>query len=395
MEFDVAGPVRITCARGLSPTLEEEVTALGFPVAGTHDTWVDTEASLGEAMRLNLHLRTAYHVLYRLRSFACEGPEDLYQGVRAHAWEEVVPADGYVSVATRGDAPGVRNTMFATLKVKDAIVDRIQAEAGRRPDSGPERDRAVVTLYWVGRRATLYLDTSGRKLSDRGYRRQPHEAPLRETLAAAVLLELGYTGDAPLVNPMCGSGTLAIEAGLIAARRAPGRDREHGFMHVLGYDAAAWRTLLAEARAAERAPPAPIVASDRSEKALRAARSNLAAAGLAEAVALERCDFAATPVPDGPGLVVLNPEYGKRLGDDALAQAYGRIGDFFKQRCPGKTGAVITGNLPLAKKIGLRTRRRVPLWNGALECRLLEYELYAGTRKRKGAEEEEGRPEGA
>jgi putative N6-adenine-specific DNA methylase len=336
-------------------------------------------------MRLNLHLRTAFNVLYELQTFDCRTPDELYRRVTDFAWESLIPADGYLSVVSRVDSPAIDNWTFVNQKVKDAIVDRIADRCGRRPDSGPDRHRVVIHVYWFQNQCRVFFNTSGRKLSDRGYRKMPHKAPLQETLAAGLLLTAGYTGHEPFVNPMCGSGTLAIEAALIASGRPPGLLRDNfGFMHAVGFDADTWQHMRRDARK-QRAgyTPAPIIASDHDDHAIRAARQNATTAGAHHLIRHHVCDFADTPLPEpAAGIVMLNPEYGQRLGDlAALEETYKRIGDFLKQRCAGRSGYVFTGNLQLAKKIGLRARRRLPFHNARIDCRLLEFELYTGTRR--------------
>jgi putative N6-adenine-specific DNA methylase len=385
VNLDEARAIRITCARGLGEDLAVEVRALGFPVRRVTETTVETEGNFVDTMRLNLTLRTAFHVQLELASFRCPDADVLYEEVSAFPWEELLPTDGYFSVVSKVNTPTVTNSMFPSLKVKDAVVDRISEARGRRPDSGPRRDHAVLTLLWQGKAATLYLDTSGEKLSDRGYRRVMSKAPMRETLAAALLAQTPYDGSQPLVNPMCGSGTLAIEAALLGSGRAPGLLRHNfGLKHVLGFDAELWKEVRAEARAPFKPIQAPIVATDRDPRVIDAARKNAKTAGVDSLIQFEVCDFAETPVPAGEGVVILNPPYGKRLGSTAELDAlYPRIGDFFKQRCQGYMGYVLTGDLKLAKRLGLRTKRRLPYFNGELECRLLEYELYGGSRKKR------------
>jgi putative N6-adenine-specific DNA methylase len=389
MDLHAPRPLRITCSRELGEALAAEVEALGLPVRGVQSTAVFSEGGLAEAMRLNLHLRLAFHVQLELASFRCRDPEELYRRVHGLPWEDVLDPDGYLSVVSRVSTPTVDNTMFPSLKVKDGVVDRMTDRLGRRPDSGPRKDRTVLSLQWHGQSAVLYLDTSGEKLSDRGYRRRVTEAPMRETLAAAVVSATGYDGSGPLVNPMCGSGTLAIEAALTAARIAPGLLRDNfGFMHVRAFDREAWEALRAEAQAARREPPAPIVASDQDPKAVDSARKNAAAAGVDRWIRFQTCDATETEVPElaegAAGVVLLNPPYGKRLGQqDALKATYKRVGDFFKQRCQGYTGYVFTEHGGLAKSVGLRAKRRRTFHNGELECRLLTYELYAGSKKQK------------
>ncbi len=377
--------VRVTCAPGLTWCLREELEQLGHTVTEADDTGVDLDASWHETMRLNLHLRTAFSVLYELQQFDCTTPDELYRRVTDYPWETIVPADGYLSVVSRVDTAFVNNWTYVNQKVKDAIVDRIADRCGRRPDSGPDRHRLVINVYWFHNQCRVYFNTSGRKLADRGYRRMPHKAPLQETLAAGLILTTGYAGTQPLINPMCGSGTLAIEAALIAAGRPPGLLRDNfGFMHAVGFDAPAWQALRREARKMRsRHTTAPIIATDIDEQAIRAARQNATTAGTHHAIEFHVCDFADTPVPQNEtGIVIMNPEYGRRLGDHAaLEPTYKRIGDFLKQRCSGHTGYVFTGNLQLAKKIGLRTARRVPFRNARIDCRLLEFELYKGTRR--------------
>jgi 23S rRNA (guanine2445-N2)-methyltransferase len=245
-------------------------------------------------------------------------------------------------------------------------------------------------LYWKGDQCWLYLNTSGQKISDRAYRKIPHSAPLRESLAAAIILATGYDGSVPLICPMCGSGTLAIEAALIASQRAPGLLRSNfGFMHLKVHDESAWQELRSAALKQSKKrggkasfKPARIVATDIDPKAVEAARKNALTAGVAHLIDFSVCDFAETAVEPGEGIILLNPEYGERLGEiKKLEQTYKRIGDFFKQKCAGYTGYIFTGNLDLAKHVGLRTRRRIPFYNANIECRLLEYELYAGTHK--------------
>ncbi len=377
--------ILITCAKGVADLLRVEVEALGYTVDSQHETGVMITAGWGDVMRLNLHLRTAYNVLWLLKSFDCRSPKRLYNRVQTVPWEELIPPDGYLSVVSKVETPSVDNSMFANVRVKDAIVDRMNEIVGRRPDSGPERNGIVVNLYWRDHRAWLYLNTSGIKLSDRSYRKLPHDAPMQESLAAAVMLATGYDGSQPLLCPMCGSGTLAIEAALIAAGRAPGLLRTHfGFTKLKTHDEELWQALRREAQKISRKnrPSAPIIASDLSTGAVQAARKNAMTAGVEHRIEFRICDFAETPVPDQPGLIVMNPEYGKRMGEtDALAETYRRIGDFFKQRCPGWTGYLFTGNLELAKQIGLRASRRMPFWNAEIECRLLKYELYRGSQR--------------
>lgn len=386
---DYKRPILITCGKGLAPYLEAELEELGFAVCETRENGITIEGAMHDCMRLNLCLRTATNVFFELGAFACSAADALYEHLMGLAWEKIIPADGYVSVVSRVDTQSITNTMFANLKVKDAVVDRIQKHTGRRPNSGPRRDRAVVQLYWKDRDVRIYINTSGQKISDRSYRKIPYKAPMRESLAAGVILETGYDGRVPLVNPMCGSGTLAIEAALIAQGRPPGLLRGNfGFMHLAGYDDQVWKTLRQQvsAEAKKEGPKeiAPIIATDIAPDAVEAARKNAMTAGVEHLIEFAVCDFAQTRLPEGSGIVILNPEYGLRLGEEkGLGEVYGRIGDFFKQRCAGYTGYIFTGNMNLAKKVGLRTSRRTVFFNGDIECRLLKYELYAGTRKEK------------
>jgi len=378
--------ILVTCARGIAPCLRREIQALEMPVHEELEAAVETEGCMADAMRLNLCLRTGQRVLFLLHEGRARTPGDLYAGVFKLPWEDILHVDGYVCITSAVDTPEIRDPRYANVRVKDAIVDRLRQLFRRRPDSGSDRSGAVVHLYWQNDRYRIFADTSGEPLSRRGYRKIPLTAPMQETLAAAVIMATGWTGDGPFVNPMCGSGTLAIEAAMIARRRPPGLLRENfGFLHLQGFDDDLWQRVRLQARKEERKEfPGRIIATDISAEAVRAAAINAGRAKMARHIRFQTCDYAATPIPREKGVVVLNPPYGQRLGEDEdLARLYEGMGDFFKARCQGGRGYIFTANLELAKRVGLRTSRRLIFYNGELESRLLEYELYEGSKRRE------------
>jgi 23S rRNA G2445 N2-methylase RlmL len=378
----------IICAKGVTPFLKQEILSLGFPVLSEGKAEVETEGTMEDTLRLNLLIRTGQRILFLLESFSVKTPEELYKRISRINWEDYIPEDSYFSVTSFVNNPTIKDSRFANVKCKDAVVDRIKEKRGRRPDTGPEKDRIVVHLYWKGNLCQVFLDTSGEPLSRRGYRMIPLKAPMQETLAAAIDLSTGWIGNGNFINPMCGSGTLAIEAALIALGRAPGLLRSnYSFMHLKGFDESSWKTLRRKIRAeAKDRLEGRIIVTDVSQQAVEAAKKNAMTAGVDRFIEFGVCDFSETPVPNGGGVVVLNPEYGERLGEmDELRESYRKIGDFFKKKCQGYRGYVLTGNLDLAKKVGLRTNRRITFFNGPIECRLLEYDLYEGSRKKESS----------
>lgn len=374
----------ITCPKGVAPLLQKELMLLGFPELSATENSAATEGTLADAMFLNLNLRTAQRVLFLLGEFEARNAADIYRELSEIAWEECVDENGYICVTSRVSNPSVTDERYANVRCKDAIVDRIRRKTGARPDSGPDRGRLVLFLYWRGEKAAIYLDTSGFPLCRRGYRKIPLDAPMQETLAAGVVMSTGWTGEGNFVNPMCGSGTLAIEAALLGLKKAPGLLRNsYSFMHLKAFDAGLWKILRGEAgRTAMKAIPGRIIATDLRREAVEAARRNAATAGVEHLIEFGVCDYAATEIPEGGGVVIMNPEYGARMGKvKELEPVYRGIGDFFKRKCGGYRGYVFTGNLQLAKKVGLRSSRRSIFFNGEIECRLIEYELYEGSRK--------------
>ena len=379
--------ILVTCAKGIPPFLKQELLGLGFPVLSETVAGIETEGTIEDTMRLNLNLRTGHRVLFLLMEFIAADADALYRAVSEKIpWEDYIDENGYFSVASSVDNPTIRDSRYANVKCKDAIADRIRKMRGQRPDSGSAQDGAVINLYWKEDRCSLYLDTSGEPLSRRNYRKIPLTAPMQETLAAAVIMATGWKGEDNFINPMCGSGTLAIEAALIARNRAPGLLRgNYGFMHIKGFNGPLWKELIAEAKKRSRETPGcRIIATDIKSGAVEAARKNAAAAGVEHLIEFGVSDYSETEVPEGGGIVVLNPEYGERMGEVLeLEGVYEGIGDFFKKKCKGYTGYLFTGNLDLAKKVGLKAKKRTPFFNGRIECRLLEYELYEGSRKNK------------
>jgi len=376
----------ITCAKGVSPFLKQEILSFGFPVLSEGKAEVETEGTMEDTLKLNLLIRTGQRVLFLLESFNAKTPDDLYKRISRVSWEDFISEDTYFSVTSSVYNPTIKDSRFANVKCKDAVVDRIKEKRGRRPDTGPERDKVVIHLYWRNNLCQVFLDASGEPLSRRGYRMIPLKAPMQETLAAAVILATGWRGDGNFINPMCGSGTLAIEAALIALGRAPGLLRgNYGFMHMKGFDDSSWKVLRRKIRAEARDRlDGRIIATDISQQAVEAGKKNAMTAGVDRFIEFGVCDFSETPVPGGGGSIVLNPEYGERLGEiEKLKETYKGIGDFFKKKCNGYTGYVFTGNLDLARKVGLRTKRKIPFFNGPIECRLLEYDLYAGSMKKQ------------
>jgi putative N6-adenine-specific DNA methylase len=378
----------ITCAKGVSPFLKQEILSLGFPVLSEGRAEVETEGTMMDTLKLNLLIRTGQRILLFVDSFNAKTPDELYKRISRIGWEDYISENGYFSVTSSVHNPTIKDSRYPNVKCKDAVVDRIKEKCGRRPDTGSERDKVVIHLYWRNNQCQIFLDTSGEPLSRRGYRMIPLKAPMQETLSAAVVLATGWSGDGNFINPMCGSGTLAIEAALIALGRAPGLLRNnYGFMHLKGFDDASWKALRRKIRAeAKDKLNGRIIATDISQQAIEAGKKNAMTAGVERFIEFGVCDFSETPVPDGGGMVVLNPEYGERMGEiEKLTEIYRGIGDFFKKKCHGYTGYVFTGNLDLAKKVGLRTKRKILFYNGPIECRLLEYDLYEGSRKKESS----------
>jgi putative N6-adenine-specific DNA methylase len=329
-------------------------------------------------------LRTAHRVLWKIGDGAARHPVELHKALAGWAWEQWIPARGYVCVTASGQSISGDDPRFVALKTKDAIMDRLTGVNGHRPDSGPLRDRTVVHVHWEGRFFAAYLDTSGESLSHRGYRINPHKAPMRETLAAACLLGAEWSPATALVNPMCGSGTVAIEAALMASHTPPGFRANFGFMHLCGFEEQGWKTVRDRENRNRLIRPLAvrIIATDRDPQAIAAAKANAERAGVSAWIQFGVCDFTQSPMPPAPGLLFFNPEYGERLDENPdLAAHYQAIGDFMKRKARGYTGAVFTGNAGMIKPVGLKPRLKIPLFNGPMECRLLVYDLYDGTKR--------------
>jgi len=384
--FNTASKVIVTCNRRLSPYLQEEVAALGFEIKRAFNTGVELYASINECVKLNLNLRTASQVLYQVGAFRAKDPKELYEGLVKIEWENAIPFDGYFTVTSTVHNEHITTPLFANVKVKDAIVDRIKQVKGVRPDSGPDMHKTVVHLHWMEERAEIFLDTSGETLAKHGYRKHPGKAPMLEALATSTIMATQWDGKSPFVNPMCGSGTLAIEAALIAQKRMPGLQRmNYAFMHIIGYNEEVFfeeRRYIKDITDKQNLPR--IIASDLSEQAVEIAKMNARTAGVEHLIEFEVGDFELTTIPEEPGVIMFNPEYGERLGTHSkLELTYKRMGDFLKQKCKNYRGYIFTGNPDLAKKIGLRASRRFEFFNGKLDCRLLQYELYDGTKDEK------------
>lgn len=235
--FHKNSKIIVTCSKRLPPYLQQEITELGFKITRYFNTGAELEGNLTDCITLNLNLRCASQVLYLLKSFKADNPGRLYKELMEIAWEEIIDFSGYVSVTSNVDNESITTPLFANLKVKDAIADRIKEKKGLRPDSGPELNRSVIHLYWKNDTAEIFIDSSGETLAKHGYRKHPGKAPMLEALAAGTIMATNWDRQSPFVNPMCGAGTLAIEAALLAANKSPGLFRmNYGFMHILGYD---------------------------------------------------------------------------------------------------------------------------------------------------------------
>jgi len=364
--------------RGAEELAAAELDTLGIKDAKPGKGGVAFITDRAGLYRANLWLRTASRVLVQLALFPCTSPADLYAGVYALSWHELITPDMTLAVDCSLRDSALTHSGFVALKTKDAVVDRIRESCGSRPNVDTVAPDVRINVHLHKNICTISLDSSGDSLDRRGYRLERNEAPLRETLAAAVVALTGWDGTIPLADPMCGSGTIPVEAALLAARIAPGLQRQFGFQRWLDFDSQLWADICAEAETGIRRLPIGLVTGyDLDNKALLLAGRNCSKAGLEGQIHFFHAALQEFKPEGDKGVVIINPPYGKRLGEeDDLRELYCQIGDVMKKQCRGWTGYVLTGNLELAKYIGLKASRRYVLFNGAIECRLLKYELY-------------------
>ena len=367
------------CPRGLEALLASELGALGAREAREVPGGVAFEGGWEACYRANVFSRLASRVLWKVAEFPYRNENDLYAAARAVDWPRLFGVERTLRVNLTAIRSPLKSLEFATLKVKDAVCDGFRDASGRRPNVDRAQPDVRVHTFLDAVRGTLYLDTSGEALFKRGWRRARIEAPLRENLAAGILLLTGWQPEEPLLDPMCGSGTLLSEAAAIALGRAPGAGRSFGFEKLASFDQALWRRLRDEAARPAGRRGVRLYGSDLDDAALGAAERNLAAAGFEGLVKLERADLLERAAPAGEGVMVANPPYGERIGErDELASFYPKLGDALKQRFTGWRCYFFTSDLRLPKLIRLEASKRTPLFNGALECRLYEFRIVAG-----------------
>ena len=385
--FNTSSRIIITCSNRLSIYLQQEIINLGYTPIRIFKTGIELQGTMQDCIKLNLNLRCASQVLFSIKEFRAVNADDIYKVSLDLEWENIIPAEGYFSISSNVSNETITNNLFANVKLKDAIADRYRDKTGARPDSGSTLNGVVIHLYWKEEAAEIFIDTSGETLSKHGYRKIPGKAPMLESLAAGVIYATNWNKETPFINPMCGSGTIAIEAALMATNRVPGLYRSnYSFMHLQGFEKEMYETEFEkiETQVVENSS-LKIIVSDISEDAINVSKINAGMAGVEDMLMYEVCDFQQTSLPEIEGSVIIfNPEYGDRLGEEIeLEETYALMGDYMKKKCKGYMGYIFTGNLELAKKIGLKPKRRIEFFTSKIDCRLLEYELYSGSREVK------------
>ena len=367
-----------TVPLGAEELASKELSGLGAAEINAVRGGVSFSGSRELLYRALLRLRTVSRVLQKLSCFYAKTPQELYDGVREIKWNELLTPDMTIAVDCTLRDSAITHSHFAALKTKDAIVDSIRDICGSRPPVDTRSPDLRVNLHISKNQATVSLDASGEPLDRRGWRRDRNAAPLRETLAAAIMLHTAWDGTVPLIDPMCGSGTLLLEGVSIAMGRPACSGRDFGVMKWKDFDTQLWaRIHKDEISRAAGTLDSPVMGFDSDPKAVVASRENARRAGLEYNVSFDRRDFEYTEPSGHQGVLVINPPYGIRMGTRTdLEAVYRKIGEVLKRRFTGWTAYMLAGDLELTKFVGLKPSRRFVLFNGPLECRLLKYELY-------------------
>jgi putative N6-adenine-specific DNA methylase len=371
------------CPRGLEALLAAELTSFGASAPEATAGGVGFAGSLETCYRANLWSRLASRILWRVAQFDYGSEDDVYAAARAVDWFSLFDVNRTLRVYVTAQKSPLKSLEFVTLRVKDAVCDRFRDDVGRRPDVERASPEVRVHVFLEEKRGALYLDTSGEALFKRGWRADVVDAPLRENLAAGILQLTGWKFDQALLDPMCGGATLLVEAAAMARARAPGLKRAFGFEKLDTFNATLWKRLREEAsQPAQKAPRLQLYGSDADARSLNAARRNLAAAGVERWVTLEASDVLKRKAPADAGVMVANPPYGERIGAaEELARFYPKLGDALKRNFAGWDCFFFTADRRMEKLIRLQAARRTPLYNGALECRLYEFRIVAGSNR--------------
>jgi len=369
-----------TCPRGLEGLLAGELAACGAREVAAAGGGAHFRGDLAACYRANLGSRVATRILRRVAVQPYRNEQDVYDAAHEVDWPKVFRVERTIRVDVNAIRSPLKSLEFATLRIKDAVCDRFRAARGARPNVDTRAPDVRVHGFLDERTVTLYVDTSGEPLYKRGWRGGVGEAPIKENLAAGIVLLTGWSGDEPFLDPMCGSGTILLEAAAIALGIAPGSKRAFGFERLEDFDAKLWRAVREEAAARERRDrPVAIFGSDLFGAELAKARAAVEAAGLASLVHLKQANVLEVSPPAPAGVLVANPPYGVRIGEEKELEAfYPKLGDALKARFAGWRCYFFTADLRLAKLIGLKASKRTPLFNGALECRLFEYRVVQG-----------------
>jgi putative N6-adenine-specific DNA methylase len=372
------------CPRGLEPALVIELEKLGASSVLGRDGGVQFQGDWQTCYRANLESRIASRILWQVANEPYATEADVYASARALPWTQWFSGALTIRVNVAAIKCPLRSLDFVTLKIKDAVCDTFRETSGGRPNVDTVQPDMRIHAFLDARRFSLYLDTSGEALFKRGIRKNTVEAPIRENLAAGILHLAGWKPGIPLLDPMCGSGTFLLEAVQVALNIAPGSGRRFAFEKLKNFDAQQWKQLKEEARARQKPlSRLPIFGSDLYGDTLAVARANLADAGFSEAVSLKQANVLEIAVPAPAGFLITNPPYGVRMGEQQqLAEFYPRLGDALKKKFSGWNAYILTADPLLPKLIRLTPSRRIPLFNGALECRLLEYKMVAGGMRR-------------
>ncbi|ULA63261.1 MAG: Ribosomal RNA large subunit methyltransferase L [Nitrospira sp.] len=373
------------CPRGLEALLLQELAALGATDLRQTEGGVGFSGPLAAIYRANLESRIASRILLEVAQVPYRNEQDIYLAASAVSWPRWFTPARTIKVKTSAQHCPLKSLDFVTLRIKDAVCDTFTRLKGTRPSVNSSRPDVRIDAFLDATHLTLYLGTTGDSLFKRGFRQSTVEAPLRENLAAGIVQLTGWNKATPLLDPLCGGGTLPLEAAMIARNIAPGLGRRFAFELFANFDPALWKTVQTQAQAKQLpASPASIYASDRDTQAVRTANDQFLRAGVASDIALTQTDLFDLTPPQEPGVIVMNPPYGVRLGTQGdLDVFYPKLGSWLKTRCVGWRVYLFTGDLRAPKLIGLAPTKRTPLFNGAIECRLYEFLIVQGGARRR------------